>query len=331
MAARLAAAGFEEGRGVIKVSTTGLFDNIPEHDYHQDCVEPMPSLSNSIAKLLVGRSPRHAAHKHPRLNLKWRADEQEPTRAQDIGVAAHKMILGKGMTIDVLPFDDFRKKVAQEARDISRAAGRVPILEDDMDSVRLLAEAAMDQLESTSLAGYFDAPGRSEVTMIWRDVGGIWCRGRLDRLPDAALDGGHITIADLKTTAGSAHPDDWQSIAFEKAFDVQSVMYPRGLRALVPSIRTVEFKFAVLEQTPPYGLSIVEFSGQAIEEAHQLVELAMGMWATCIKLGRWPGYEEAVVDPPYWRSQRAELRRLAMLNRLAQWQAPLEFEGKPAE
>lgn len=310
----------------MKIDEPGIYDDIPEAAYHADPVGPAPSLSASVAKLLVQRSPRHAAHAHPRLNPEWDGT-REPTRPMEIGTAAHKVILGKGAAIDVLPFDDFRKKEAQQRRDAARAAGRTPILADDMESVTLLAEAARDQLATSSLAGYFDAPGQSEVTMVWRGPAGIWLRGRIDRLPAAALEGGHVVIADLKTTAGSAHPDDWQSVAFEKAYDVQADLYPRGLKTLIPAIRSVEFKFAVLEQQPPYGLSVVEFSGQAVEEAAQLVDLAMKMWAACIKRGEWPGYEEAIVDPPQWRSMRAELRRLAMLNRLADWQRPLELEG----
>lgn len=308
----------------------GLYDDVSERDYHADCVGPMPSLSNSIAKLLVTRSPRHAAHRHPRINKDLREDDFEPTRPMEIGTAAHKTILGRGRQIDVLPFDSYRKKEAQQARDASRAAGNVPILADDMDAVRLLTEAAQDQLAGTSLAGYFDAPGRSEVTMVWRE-GEVWCRGRVDRLPDSVRNGGHVVLADLKTTAGSSHPDDWQSTAFDLAYDIQSVMYPRGLKRLIPEIRTVTFKFAVLEQKPPFGLSVVEFSGQALEEATQLVDLAIRMWAVCLKRGEWPGYDDAVVDPPHWRSVRAEMRRLAMLERINRWQAPLVLDGrKPA-
>lgn len=316
---------------MIKIVKPGLYGEVPEADYHADCVEPAPSLSNSIAKLLVTRSPRHAAHKHPRLNPNLRQDDTEPNRTQDIGTAAHKIILGRGRIIDVMPFDDYRKDAAKKARDNARASGRVPILADDMASVELLAEAARDQIASTSLANYFDAPGRSEVTMVWRE-GEVWCRGRVDRLPDSVLAGGHVVLADLKTTGGSAHPDDWQSTAFDLAFDVQAVMYPRGLQRLVPDIRSVTFKFAVLEQKPPYGLSVVEFSGQALEEAAQLVDLAIKMWAVCLRRGEWPGYDDAVVDPPHWRSMRAEMRRLAMLDRIQRWQRPLglDHERRPS-
>lgn len=315
----------------MKISKPGLYDDISEADYHADCVRPMPSLSSSIAKLLVTRSPRHAAFKHPRLNPDMRPEDSEPSRPMDIGTAAHKMVLGRGRQIDVLPFSDYRKKEAQQARDDARAAGNVPILADDMESVRLLAEAAMDQIASTTLAGYFTSPGRSEVTMAWKEATGTWCRGRLDRLPDAVTAGGHVVLADLKTTGGSAHPDDWQSTAFDLAYDIQAVMYPRGLKALIPCIRSVTFKFAVLEQKPPYGLSVVEFSGQAIEEAAQLVEVALKVWAACIKRGQWPSYDEAIVDPPHWRSMRAEMRRLAMLDRVARWQAPLIVETTPPQ
>ena len=40
--------------------------DMPEADYHKD-PSPTPSLSSSIAKLLVNESPYHAYRQHPRL------------------------------------------------------------------------------------------------------------------------------------------------------------------------------------------------------------------------------------------------------------------------
>lgn len=303
----------------------GLYDEVPDAVYHMDPVGPAPSLSSSIAKLLVTRSPRHAWYENPRLNKAKALEVEAPSRAMDIGTATHKLILGRGRDIVEVAADDYRKDVAKKVRDAARAAGKVPILSHEMANVRILAEAARDQLADTDLAGILD-DGAAEVTGVWQDTGGIWCRMRLDWLPDSARDGGHITVLDLKTTGGSAHPDDWQRTAFDMGNDFQDAHYRRGLERLIPGVRSVRFVFAVLEQDAPHCLSLNEFGGQAREEASILAELARGLWGECLRRNDWPGYpaETTHIDPPKYRSDRAEIRRLAMLRRMERWQRPLE-------
>lgn len=306
------------------IDKPGIYDGISESDYHSDPVTPMPSLSSSVAKLIVSRSPLHAWFAHPRLNTAKAAEDEKPSRAMDIGTAAHKIILGEGKAIQIIEAADYRTKDAQAARDSARAAGRVPVLKADFASVKELAEAAKDQIACTELAGVFDA-GTPEATLAWLE-GPSWCRARVDWLPEHARAGGHITVVDVKTTGGSAHPDDWARTAFDMGYDVQAVFYERGLRALIPGVRSVRFKFLVIEQEAPYGLSVNEMSGQAIAEAEELVRLGIEAWTACRERNDWPGYPSAAtsIDPPKWRSDRTEIRRLALLDRIGRWQRPLE-------
>lgn len=308
------------------IDKPGIYSDVAEILYHADPVVE-PSLSSSIAKLMVGRSPRHAWFEHPRLNKSKALEVEAPTKAMDIGTAVHKLVLGEGKAIREIPADDYRGGVAKKLRDEARAAGMVPILSGDFANVKLIAEAARDQLAGTDLAGIFDA-GTPEATGVWRDEVAGWCRIRLDWLPDAAREGGHITVIDLKTTGGSAQSTDWERTAFDMGYDIQDSFYKRGLRVLLPNVRTVTFKFLVLEQEPPFGLSINEFSNQAQAEADMLVELGAKMWAACLARNEWPGYagETHHIDPPKWRSDRAEIRRLALLHRMDRWQRPLAAE-----
>jgi hypothetical protein len=301
------------------ISAPGLYDDIVEKRYHRDPVIE-PSLSSSIAKLLVHRSARHAAYAHPRLK-KPLGDIEKYDAKKAIGTAAHRTLLGKGGAIKTVNAEDFKTAAARKLRDDALAAGMTPVLVDDMAEVERMVEAARDQLASTDLRGYFEAPGQSEVTMVWR-AGEVWCRGRLDRLPDAVREGGHVVLADLKTTSGSSHWDDWESVAYDLAYDIQSVFYPFGLRSLIPGIRSVEFKFAVLEQKPPYGLTVCQFPGLAIEEAEQDVQLAMKIWANCLRTGEWPSYDGGTVtlEKAPWRSMRAEMRRMALMRIVERWQ-----------
>ncbi len=319
------------------ISAPGFYPDVPEARYHNDPVIE-PSLSSSVGKELVNRSPRHGWMKHPRLNKAKALEVEKTDRKKDIGSAAHKLILGKGRAIKVLNYDDYKKHDAQRAARAARDADMVPILADDMRKVELIHEAFMDQILDTELKGYFEQPGQSELTFVWREKNGVWCRGRMDRLPDECREAAFPILADVKTTTTSAHFSDWEYAAYDLAFDFQSVFYPRGIRALCPAIRdpNLTMKFAVIEQDEPFCLSVNEFPGLATHEAMEDVELAVKMWGACLKRGTdikaWPGYggQTNTMDKAPWRSNRSELRRLALQQMMLEWQRPLELEGKAA-
>jgi hypothetical protein len=101
-------------------------------------------------------------------------------------------------------------------------------------------------------------------------------------------------------------------------------MYARGVKKLLPHVKSVEFLWIVLEQRPPYGLSVVRSGNQVKEEVEPLIEVCIDMWATCVETNKWPGYDSDLppIDPPFWRSNQKEARRLALNNRLMLWQRP---------
>ncbi|MBZ4252077.1 hypothetical protein LAJ57_14345, partial [Streptococcus pneumoniae] len=60
----------------------------------------------------------------------------------------HAMILGAGKKIVVLDHDNYRKKVAQEARDAARAEGAIPILRAKEESTAGLARRLKRNIEA---------------------------------------------------------------------------------------------------------------------------------------------------------------------------------------
>jgi hypothetical protein len=106
------------------ITEPGLYEGVPETVYHADPVEPGPSLSSSIAKLLVTRSPRHAWHEHPRLRKAKALEVEAPSKAMDIGTAAHKLILGRGRDIVEITADDYRGGRREEIARRSPRRGR---------------------------------------------------------------------------------------------------------------------------------------------------------------------------------------------------------------
>jgi len=306
----------------------GLHPGIPDDVYHADPCE-QASLSSSVARIMLDRSPLHARQAHPRLNTAWTLDETSD-RTREIGSATHALVLGQGRTVKVIEADSYRTKDAKARRDEARDAGFIPLLSADYETAQAIAFACGKQLADTELSGIFDA-GDAEMTAVWQEPG-AWCRSRIDFMPRIVREGGHVIVPDYKTTAGSAHPDDFARTIFEQGYDIQAAFYERGLRKLIPSIRSITFVFVVQEQDPPYALSIVGLDGRALELASQRADIAIRMWSTCIATGHWPGYSRKIsrVELPDWRAMRTELNNSILLDRLARWQSPLNMTGEAA-
>lgn len=311
------------------ISEPGLYIDIDEKTYHGDPC-PAPSLSSSIIKVLDAQSPGHAWWEHPRLNRSKALEIEQSTRSQGMGTVLHKLILGRGRPIKVLNFDDFRTNAAKAARDAAIESGETPILGKLMEKAEAVAEAARRRIAASRIAHLIGPElGDAEVTGIWREPNDIWCRLRLDWLPHVARQGGHIVVIDLKTTEQSANAADWQRTMFDFGGDIQAAFYIRGLRKLIADIRSIEFVFVVIEQTAPYAVSLCKVSGETFEMASETVDLAVKSWGELLKRGTnldaWPLYEDEIVaiDPPIYRKTAAEMRRLRMLNRIAEWQRPV--------
>src|SRR6185503_15222345 len=101
---------------------TGIL-NCSIDEYHNDPCET-PSLSASIAKLLIDKSPMHAHAAHPRFG----GEKYESSAAQDAGTLIHRLLLGAGKDIETIDADDYRTNAAKAARDAAKAAGRIPVL-----------------------------------------------------------------------------------------------------------------------------------------------------------------------------------------------------------
>lgn len=306
----------------------GFYLDIDEKTYHGDCC-PAPSLSSSMAKILFNQSPGHAWWAHPRFNKQKALEVEESTKAQGMGTALHKLILGKGRETKVLDYDNYRTKDAQNARDKAIADGLTPLLEKEMKEAETIAESARRQIARTDLAELIGPDkGEAEVTMVWQEDNGIWCRSRIDWLPHAAKEGGHIIVPDLKTTTTSGNPADWQRQMFDYDYDIQAAFYERGLRKLIPDVRSVDFRFVVIEQKEPYAVSLCSASGETIEHARDTVALAIDSWGALLKRGNaledWGFYgtETHPIDPPVWRTMAGELLRMRMGQRIADWQKP---------
>lgn len=271
--------------------------DVPAAHYHQDNVGNLtPSLSSSIAKILVTASPAHAFIAHPRLNPAYVKDDDPKF---DLGTVVHQLFLEGVDRVEVIECNDWKTKAAQEQRDLARAAGGIPLLAKHYEAVGVMVASIQDQLEVHPAVPPLFQAGAPEQTLVWEEDG-VLCRCRPDWLHDSRL---HCD--DLKTTAvvGGAKPDRFQRHLFAMGYDLQAAFYLRGIRAVYGVEAT--WRWCVVETCPPYGLSVVTPGEDVLAIGDAKVSRALELWRGCLEAGVWPSYpaEVAVVEAPSWETR----------------------------
>lgn len=276
-----------------RIMQPGIYADFDEASYFADPC-PTPSLTQSIAKVLIEKSPAHARLEHPRLAPP--ATEDEPAEKYDaakaIGNAAHKLILGRGRQIAVADFDAWRTKEAKAFRAEQEAAGKLVVLAKHMARAEELAQAARPQLAAAGHENAFVA-GQSEVMLAWRE-GDFWFRSLVDWMADPAR------IYDLKTSGLSSAPHVVQERPSTDGWDIQAAMIERGLDVLDPEgAGRRQFHFVAVENDPPYALTVVRISEADLTMGRKKLAYAVDVWAQCIATGEWPRYRaETVISRP---------------------------------
>lgn len=258
-------------------------------EYHRDPC-PEPSLSSTIARVLLAQSPAHAWWNHPRLNPDYAPTDSERF---DLGTVAHALLLEGVTTFAVIDAADWRTNAAKAQRTDALAAGKTPILAHQWETVQAMVKAARHQLEAHESPTPF-TNGVPERTLVWM-AGGWWCRARLDWLHND-----HRWIDDYKSTTGSANPEVWSRTLFASGYDVQAAFYLRAVKAVLG--REAAFRFVVQETEPPYALSVIALAPDALDLAHRKVETAIAVWRKCLTANAWPAYpvRTCYAEAPPW-------------------------------
>jgi hypothetical protein len=272
-----------------RITKPGLYTSIPTADYHRDPC-PSPSLSQSIAKLLIDRSPAHAWLEHPRLNPNW-----EPSDATkfDIGNVAHRMFTGRGREVAIIAADDWRTTAAKDARKVVLEEGRMPVLTKDYERAGALVAAVNKRLAAMGLKDDFEF-GDGEAVIAWRE-GDIWLRTMIDWL----LPGYRLSY-DLKTTRASAAPQALSMRLVDAGWDVQAAMHERALDAIDPkNAGRRKFRFICVEADEPHESTVSELPESVLTMGRKKLEYAIGIWRRCMADNVWPGYPTEVLAPLY--------------------------------
>jgi hypothetical protein len=275
----------------MRIDKLGIYRGIVPSDYHADPC-PEPSLTQSIAKILLERSPRHAWTAHPRLNHDW---EEDNDKKFDLGNVAHALVLGCGKDFEILPFDDYRTKAAQQARDAAHEAGTIAILQHQFEQASEMVQAARHQIQSHEDADVLnDTTGQAEVMLAWQEDG-IWFRALVDWLHDDLR-----TVDDYKTTLMSVAPHVIGIRAEAAGWHIQAAFIERGLNILDPkNIGKRKFRFIAQETDKPHALTVMHMDEHWLTMGHKQVDIAAAIWRRCIKCDSWPGYPAKGIVPEF--------------------------------
>ncbi len=279
------------------IDQPGIHD-IPVADYHADPA-PEPSLSASVAKILLDQSPAHAKAAHPKLTPPDPEEKTRNERPMEIGTVGHKLALGKGADVVEINADAYTTKAAKEARAEAYANGLQPILSCDLERAQKAARAFLLSVDRhPDLDWAFAGTGHSEATILWRD-GRVWCRSMADRV---RIEDDRVVLVDLKFTAENAHPAAVARRIFQMGYDFSAGFYRRGLAFVAPQARRFSFLLATTETEEPYASSLVTLDEATWQLVEKRCRTAVGLWGKCLASNVWPSYPRAVAtaDLPAW-------------------------------
>jgi PDDEXK-like domain of unknown function (DUF3799) len=273
----------------------GIYSDLPMRAYLDEL-----AFSSGLAQTLLSKSPLHAWTESP-----WNpARERDDSSTADIGTFAHAVLLDGGTdSLVICPFDDWRKKDAQQMRDVAREQGKLPILERKVDEVNLMVQRANTFIANSELVGLFST-GEAESTVIF-DAAGVRCKIR----PDWLTADRKICLS-YKTTPGSAQPDAWIRTQLP-LYDIGITLYEYGIDAVCnpnPGCRVVTL---VQEQKPPFSCSLIGLAPAWAALATAKLSQALAIWRECLEAGKWPAYPSRIcwAEPKPWMLAEAEERQ----------------------
>ena len=268
----------------------GIYHGIDADLYHSDpCVNP--SLSSSIAAMIIQKSAYHAKLAHPRLNPAFTPNND---RKFDLGTAAHNLILEKGDKLCEIEFNDYRKQAAKDERDASIERGEIPLLTKDMNKVEAMDKAFWNFINNSELAGVMDE-GNPETTLIWNEQG-VHCRARLDWWnPEKKI------VIDYKTTKNAEPLYFIDKIIPKMLYDMKAAFYLRGLKACGVQEKH-EFIWIVQEDEAPYLCSLIGLDTDLRETGRNKAEYAIQIWKQSIESNSWHSYGSRIhwAKPVNW-------------------------------
>ena len=289
------------------MSDPRLIEDMSFADYLGDPA-PEPSVTAGILRELLNGTPRHVWERTPRLNAHA---VRESKAAFDLGSAAHAQFVGHGAALDVIQADNWRTNAAKDQRAASYQAGHTPILEKEFARVEAMAAAATEQFGQHAEISPVLRDMKREATIIWNEVG-VTNRCRPDLLGSRHPSGTPV-IVHYKTTATRLSTAALPRYAAGAGWDLTAAHYAAGVKALTG--HEPRQYFAVQENTAPYLGLVLELDPIFVACGTMNREIALGIWAKCLRDNAWPGYPSGTLRlecPPWHESMMTDWKDAAI-------------------
>jgi hypothetical protein len=263
-----------------KITASGVYDLTME-EYRGQPADGM-SLSASDAILLGNYTPAH-------LKASWAEEaEDEGSSQSDFGTLIHTMILephlAPGAIVQVFA-DDWRSKDARTKRDEARAAGKLPVLEKDVDR----AQAAVAAVMRHPLAAALLKDGKAEQSWFAKDKDtGLYRKARPDFYTSNRI------LVDIKTVA-SAHPDFLMRRVYDGGW-FQQAPFHCDVAERVEGSPVRGYCWLIVEQKPPHAVVIRKPTDTILMHGDRLNKQAWETFARCVKTDQWPAWGETLED-----------------------------------
>lgn len=246
-------------------------DNMSEAAYRADPCE-RPSLTQSLANVLLSRSPWHA--------WRERSTPSESTEAQNEGTIVHALVFGGDDRIAVLDVKDYKTHAAQQLKKAAIAEGKIPVKAAAMDEYTASAETIRTALRSMD-PGFELRKAKAGRVAIW-EQDGVLCRGRVDCMVGSC-------IYELKTIE-RATDDSIERAIRDHGYHVQRAAYVSAAETIEPTMAGRIDYVLVFAEKETGQVVPVEMSGELAELGLRRWKRAVDAWGRCLRAGRWPGY-----------------------------------------
>ncbi len=273
-----------------------ILHDYPEADYHSQTGEKTPLFGYSTAKVLLEKSAYHAYLQHPLLGN----EPRKPTTAMDKGSIIHGLLLGSGQEIEIIQADNFRTKVAQTAKAEAYEAGKIPILQKEMDNINVAVACIKAHIQI--LAPYFFDDHQSELSVRWEMDNGVKTQSRFDWIqPETGK------IIDLKSCS-DANPKVLDRKIIDFGYDIQEALYLQCANKAWPDMAgRFTWEFIFVEPETPYMVSVITTDSSMSWLGESKVKRAADKWKAGLASDQWPGYGRQVVSAPPWAVSREEM------------------------
>lgn len=269
----------------------GLHEGLSNEAYHAGLGD-VRALSSTFAKTLLFESPAEAMHQ---------ATTPKDTDTFAFGRLVHELTLEREVkTFADTGLSSRRGNAWAEACEAAEASGRTPITSRQMSDAQAIAAA----VHGHPIAGDLLSVGRAEVSALAHDPDhGINVQARFDWLRDP--EGEHPVIVDLKTTAGTANPRNFNRTIGTFRYHLQGAFYRRVYRLITG--RQATFVWVVVSKEPPHTVSVIRLSEVDAATGDLLVARASDIYADCLAADNWPGYDSIYSSAlPTWADYEAQ-------------------------